>query len=279
VSGLHRIGYQKRLCGIAGYSLSDASAVDQTLATQTLLAAISERGSDAVGYAYRGPGEQIAVRKQRGGASKLLDRLHVPAGARQAIVHVRDYTKGHPGLTANNHPIRHGSVVGVHNGIVVNDEEILAGHRLERAEPGMTVDSEAIFALADETGSSPSALEEVHGSMAAAWLDDRRPETLYLARGIGRPLWVGEGRHELFFASTRTALEVAERYAGVRLRKREAGNGTLLSVVEGRVARMDSFEPDTSFVEERELPPVRAPEEARFCLARLAVIATTSTAR
>ena len=106
-----RIG-ERALCGIAGYSLSIESRVEQTLATQTLLAAISERGSDAVGYAYRGPGLPVAVHKQRGGASALLDRLAVPREARQALVHVRDYTKGHPSLVANNHPIRHGATTG-----------------------------------------------------------------------------------------------------------------------------------------------------------------------
>jgi glucosamine 6-phosphate synthetase-like amidotransferase/phosphosugar isomerase protein len=261
------------LCGIAGYSLSDESRVDQTLATQTLLAAIAERGSDAVGYAYRGDGLCVAVHKQRGGASALLERLAVPQDARQALVHVRDYTKGHPSLTANNHPIRHGSVVGVHNGIILNDEEILAGHGFERAERGMTVDSEAIFALADDAASCASALEELHGSMAAAWFDERDAETLYLARGIGRPLWVGE---ELFFASTSEALGLVERYAEVRLRKREVGEGTWLAIADGGVRRTESFEPDRSFVEDSPLPPVRAPEEARSCLARLAAIATAT---
>lgn len=261
------------MCGIAGYSLSDESAVDQTLAAQTLLAAISERGCDAVGYAYRIPGLPIALHKQRGGASALLDEVGVPPGARQALVHVRDYTKGHPSLIANNHPIRHGTVVGVHNGIIVNDEEILAGHGFARAEPGMTVDSEAIFALAEEASSGAQALKELHGSMAAAWLDEREDEALYLARGIGRPLWVGEGRRELFFASTRTGLELVERYARVRLRKREVGEGTLLEIAGGRVVRSASFEPDRTFVEESVLPSVRAPEEGRSCLARLAAIA------
>ena len=121
------------MCGIAGYSLSDESRVDQTLATQTLLTAIAERGSDAVGYAYRGPERSVEVHKQRGGASALLEGLTVPAEARQALVHVRDHTKGHPSLSANNHPIRHGAVVGVHNGIIRNDEEILADHGVERA--------------------------------------------------------------------------------------------------------------------------------------------------
>ena len=266
------------MCGIAGYSLSVGSRVEQTLATQTLLAAIAERGSDAVGYAYRGPGLPIAVHKQRGGASALLDRLEVPGEARQALVHVRDYTKGHPSLIANNHPIRHGAVVGVHNGIITNDEEILSGHGFERAEPGMTVDSEAIFALADEASSGPRPLEELHGSMAAAWFDERDAETLFLARGIGRPLWVGEGNRELFFASTRKALDLVERYAGVRLRKRELGEGTFLAITDGGVRGTESFEPDRSFVEDSPLPPVRAPEEARSCLARLAAIATATTA-
>jgi glucosamine 6-phosphate synthetase-like amidotransferase/phosphosugar isomerase protein len=267
------------LCGIAGYSLSEDSTVDQTLATQTLLAAISERGSDAVGYAFRGPGLPISVHKQRGGASDLLERLQVPAGARQALVHVRDYTKGHPSLMANNHPIRHGAVVGIHNGIIANDEEILAEHGFERAEPGMTVDSEAIFALAEESCSRPAALEELRGSLAAAWLDDRDPDVLHLARGIGRPLWIGQGEHELLFASTREALELFERFTGVRVRMREVGEGSLYAVAHGRPVKADSFEPDRSFVEQTKLPPVRAPEEARFCLARLASIATAATAR
>ena len=262
------------MCGIAGYSLSIESRVEQTLATQTLLAAISERGSDAVGYAYRGPGLPVAVHKQRGGASALLDRLAVPREARQALVHVRDYTKGHPSLVANNHPIRHGAVVGVHNGIIANDEEIFAGHGFERAEPGMTVDSEAIFALVDEASSRPASLEELHGSMAAAWFDQRDGETLF--HGIGRPLWVGEGRDELFFASTRAALDLVERYADVRLRKRELGEGTFLAVADGGVDKTESFEPDRTFVEDSLLPPVRAPEEARSSLARLAAIAAAT---
>ena len=88
-------------------------------------------------------------------------------------MHVRDYTKGHPTVLANNHPIRHGSVVGIHNGIIVNDEEILARHAIERAEPDMTVDSEAIFALMELTRSDHAALEQLRGSMATAWIDER----------------------------------------------------------------------------------------------------------
>src|ERR671933_426166 len=106
----------RAMCGIAGYSLSSDSSVDRTVAARALLAGIS-----------------------------------VPPEARQLLVHVRDYTKGHPSLSANNHPIRHGAVVGVHNGVIVNDDELFAHHGIARDEAGMTVDSEIIFALAERS--------------------------------------------------------------------------------------------------------------------------------
>ena len=242
------------------------------------MAAISERGSDAAGYCYRGPDVALAIHKQRSGASRLLDAIRVPARARQALVHVRDYTKGHPSLEANNHPIRHGSVVGIHNGIIRNDEEIFAEYGFERAAPKMTVDSEAIFALMELERSSARALDKLYGSMASAWLDEREPEVVYLARGMGRPLWIGEGRHSLVFASTRAALELVESYGGVSLATREVPEGTLLSVSGGQVVRAESFQPDLSFSEEP-LPAVRAPEEHRSCLALLASLAAPAAAR
>jgi glucosamine 6-phosphate synthetase-like amidotransferase/phosphosugar isomerase protein len=271
-------GQRKLLCGIAGYSLSSASSVDETLAAQTLLAAISGRGADAAGYAFRGDGRPTSIHKQRTGASELIDAVSVPDAATQLLVHVRDYTKGHPALPANNHPIRHGSVVGIHNGIIANDEEIFAHYGFERAEADMTVDSEAIFALVERERNRAKALERLYGSMATAWLDERVPDVLFAARGVGRPLWIGEGRHEVFFASTREAIELAERYAGVRLRPREVPEGCLLALVDGRVARREAFEPDRTFTEEL-LPAVRAPEERRFCLARLAALAATAALR
>jgi glucosamine 6-phosphate synthetase-like amidotransferase/phosphosugar isomerase protein len=261
------------VCGIAGYSLSASSAVDRTLVAQTLLAAIAERGADAVGYGYRGPGVPLDVKKQRTGASELLDSVKVPGGATEVLVHVRDYTKGHPSLAANNHPVSHGAVVGIHNGIIANDEELFAEHGWERAESGMTVDSEAIFALAEELPRDAHALEELYGAMATAWLDRRAPGELFLARGVGRPLWIGEGRAEVAFASTREALELSESYAGLDLTKREVPEGTLVTVAGGRIVAAESFEPDRSFREEVDLPAVRAPEERISCLRRLAVLA------
>lgn len=263
------------MCGIAGYSLSDESRVDRTLAAQALLAGIAERGADAVGYAWRDGGAEVQVRKQRSGASALLDELHVPAAATQALIHVRDYTKGHPSIAANNHPIRHGSVVGIHNGVIANDDELLAAEGLERQHPEMTVDSEVIFAFAEQSGNRASVFERFVGSMATGWMDERVPSVVFVARAVGRPLWTGRTRHETFFASTRDALEVVEDTLRMTLTKREVDEGTLIALQNGRTAWTERFSPDRTHVEEP-LPAVRSAEEGRSCLARLAAIAATA---
>jgi glucosamine 6-phosphate synthetase-like amidotransferase/phosphosugar isomerase protein len=260
------------MCGIAGYSLGGGSRIDRTLAAQALLAGIAERGADAVGYAWRGSEPEVHVHKQRGGAAALLETISVPSDATQALIHVRDFTKGPPTIEANNHPIRHGAVVGVHNGIVANDDAIFGEFDFRRAEPEMTVDSEAIFALV-EWDDSPRVLERLHGTMAAAWFDERKPDELRIARGIGRPLWVGRARHESFFASTREALELFERTLRLTLTKREVAEGALIVLRDGGVTDADSFKPDRSYVEKRLLPAVRAADERLRCLSRLAAIA------
>jgi glucosamine 6-phosphate synthetase-like amidotransferase/phosphosugar isomerase protein len=262
------------MCGIAGYSLSSRSAVDRTLAAQSLLAGIAERGADAVGYAHRSPADAYpVVRKQRTPASELLERISVPQAATELLVHVRDYTKGHPSIAANNHPVRHGPVVGIHNGIILNDDELLAPHPCARSEARMTVDSEAIFALAAHSENDPSVLESLDGSFATAWLDARVADTVFVARGAGRPLWLGSGKHELFFASTRAALEVVERYARVKLRKRELEIGTFLALDGARIVREERFRATIDYTDPIALPAVRAPQEGLSCLQRLAMLA------
>jgi hypothetical protein len=106
--------------------------------------------------------------------------------------------------------------------------------------------------------------------MATAWLDEGRQELL-LARGMGRPLWIGTSTHELVFASTRAALELLEQYSSLKLRKRELCEGSVLAVNDGRIVGQDLFRPDMSF-NEQPLPAVRTPTEARATLARLAAL-------
>jgi glucosamine--fructose-6-phosphate aminotransferase (isomerizing) len=262
------------VCGIAGYSLSSESTASRTLAAQALLAGISERGADAVGYAFRNADGRAEVTKLRGGASALLDEISVPALSSQVLLHTRDHTKGHPDIDANNHPVRHGSVVGVHNGVIANDDELFARYGLERHEEDMTVDSEAIFALMELHRSEPHVLREVHGTMAAAWLDERAGDTVYLAKGVSRPLWIGTTSTELYFASTKRALAIVGAALRVRLETREVREGRLLEVVGARVSRTKRFRPDRRYREPDAPSPVHSPHEAVSCLAQLAALAS-----
>jgi hypothetical protein len=112
--------------------------------------------------------------------------------------------------------------------------------------------------------------------MATGWIDAREPGVVFIARGMGRPLWAGIGRDGIFFASTKAALEIVERYCEIRLRKRQVPEGTLYVLKNGSIALEERFRPDLSYVEENPLPSVRAPQERDFCLTRLAALAAAA---
>jgi amidophosphoribosyltransferase len=263
------------MCGIAGYSLEPGARIARTLAAQALLTGIAERGADAVGYAHRSAARRTSVHKRRTGASGLLREISIAQDSTEVLIHVRDYTKGHPTIEANNHPVRHGDVVGVHNGVIVNDEELFAAYGFERHEPEMSVDTEAIFALVEAFGSHGATLEQLRGSMATAWLDSREPDVLYLARGAARPLWIGTAAEGTFFASTAHALEVLEYFVRLPLEKEELAEGTLVRLEHGRETHREQFNPDRRY-SETPLPPVRAPEERESCLRLLSALAAAA---
>ena len=133
----------------------------------------------------------------------------------------------------------------------------------------MTVDSEAIFALAAHSGTSRAALEELVGSMATAWLDERAPGTVFLARGIGRPLWLGEGRERGLLRldeGRARAASSATRASGCA----SASSRRELPRAPRRRAsrRSERFRPDRAYVEDDPLPAVRAPARGRVLPAR-----------
>src|SRR2546421_12615211 len=97
-------GSLRVMCGIAGYSLSPKTQIDRTVVARALLAGIAERGGDAAGFAHRGHAGAVTGPKQRTGASELGELIDVPRSAKQLLVHVRDFPKGHPGRRAHDQP-------------------------------------------------------------------------------------------------------------------------------------------------------------------------------
>ena len=102
---------------------------------------------------------------------------------------------------------------------------------------------------------------------------DRKSSSSPAARG-GRCGSAGAGS-ELFFASTRQALEIVEATLRTSLTKRELDEGTVVAVEHGRISWTERFTPDRSY-DERPLPAVRAPHEGASCLRRLAALAAVT---
>ena len=216
------------MCGIAGYSLSSGamsigrsqlrpswraspSAVPTQSAMRIATAATSTSTSSAPAQA----------------SSSTASRL--PQHASKVLVHVRDYTKGHPMIEANNHPVRHGSVVRVHNGIIVNDEEILADHGFERAAPRMTVDSEAIFALAELTESRRRRSRSCVDRWPPPGSTNAATASCTVPAASAAPCWVGESKHETFSASYRARSRSGRAHTALRCGRRSSTQGTLSS--------------------------------------------------
>ena len=201
-------------------------------------------------------------------------RSPFPTTATELLVHVRDFTKGHPSIAANNHPVRHGPVVGVHNGRILNDDELLAEHSCARAEPEMTVDSEAVFAVAAHSAQRREGLRGAPRHDGCGLARRAPAGGAPPRRGVGRPLWLGECRDGLVFASTEHALEVVERYCASKLRE-AAGrrrDGSRRPPRIGRAPRSASARRD--YAEDDPLPESRGlAASATSACSRLATIA------
>lgn len=166
------------MCGILGY-VSQTRPVDlaalRSIATRLLL--VSEtRGKEAAGIAFSFP-ERLDVHREAVSAShmargQVFQKLLTDVWARlesttapQSVAfigHARLVTNGLQVIDANNQPVVVGSVVLVHNGIVVNERELW--EEIPDHAPTAEVDTEVIGALLEHhlnaTGSIVEATRE-----------------------------------------------------------------------------------------------------------------------
>ena len=192
------------MCGIAGFSLNPKDKIDPGQLAEALSLGIVDRGHDATGVAFVKPDDTgIIVRKAPVPAGRFaqMGGFAGMEGVLTAVIHTRLATQGAPADPGNNHPIRRGNIVGVHNGMLWNDNEIFGSEDMPR---DAEVDSEAIFALLQKYPDlEPGVvLQSVEGSAAIAWLDANGIGDLHLARLSSSPLAVAQTRSgSLFFAS------------------------------------------------------------------------------
>lgn len=221
------------ICGLAGFSLNPNAQVDATVLAAALALSIESRGGHATGIAHYHPHQKaVLVTKDGVTAYEFIDRImeSVSPECRAAIIHTRFGTKGSSDKNENNHPIVLPGIVGVHNGIITNDEEVTKKLELDRVAE---VDSEVLFHIIRDQGVRHVA-EHVHGDAAVAWMNVGqepgrmlRPPTVNVAVLNNRPAVLAWLFHRdkgkpaststsegIVFASTEAALKAVERDLG-----------------------------------------------------------------
>lgn len=201
------------MCGIAGFYLRNPNLeqhVDLDGLLNEMLMEIAHRGRDATGFVAISDDGVAEWQKAATEAKTFIKwRRSVPKGTRVVLAHTRFATQGLPAFIENNHPIRRGSYFIIHNGHVMNDEELFTTAKRKRFGQ---VDSEAIAArLASLNNLSflGEVMAEIEGDAAVAAVDERDPTRLVVAKGEMSPLFIYDGRSIVMFASTRAAIEKA----------------------------------------------------------------------
>jgi len=255
------------MCGIFGLVAKDRSrpGIGKLRRAADLLFRLSEsRGKEAAGIALLDV-DAIRIHKEPQAASRMIGgrdyaalfettlggrdgdplRAHAPLAL---IGHSRLVTTGGEETYENNQPVITSGIVGVHNGIVVNHEDLWRrhGNLQRRAE----VDSEALFALLGDRfsvrGDLPAAMREVcheiegTASVAAAFAE---ADVILAATNNGSlycaylPQW-----EACAFASEELILRSALRRMGLAQR---ADNGALrrLEPLQGCLIRLEAPRP------------------------------------
>ena len=206
------------MCGIVGY-IGDKQAAPVLLSG---LAKLEYRGYDSAGLAVRDGEKPAVVVKTIGKLNNLVEKTDEgkALAGNCGIGHTRWATHGAPSQI-NAHPHVSGNcsnsgsgeveslVVGVHNGIIENYQELKA--KMERHEYKFysETDTEVLIKLVDyyykkykmgPIDALAKTIVRVRGSYALVVMFADHPDKIYVARKES-PLIIGQGEGEMFVAS------------------------------------------------------------------------------
>ncbi len=217
------------MCGIFGLINYGLNSYDKAhsfrKATYNLLKASESRGRDASGICVLA-GKKASVYKEASKGSKLVrttgysdvvKNINCAKDFKAMIGHTRQKTKGTQRLNVNNHPLITNKIIGVHNGIVGNDDSLFDKYS-DRINRLGQVDSEIIFRLIDyhiSTGktiveSVKLAHKEMAGSYACAFIHVDMPRYLTIFSNAisysNAILYIYKNVRSMAFASSRSIL-------------------------------------------------------------------------
>jgi len=209
------------MCGVFGLAKKADSQnnfqIEQSrLVLQYLADESSVRGTDSTGIAFISKESRSIFKtvmpsfdmiEHEDWEEKIIPELNRSTTA--VLGHVRLATHGTISVR-NAHPFAIGKVVGAHNGVLNNHNELA-----KKMNKTIEVDSEAIFGAINKN-KIKNALEKIDGDYAITFIKDD-PSIVYLARESSRPLCVAYWKKAkiLFWASTELILHTALSNAGL----------------------------------------------------------------
>jgi hypothetical protein len=236
------------MCGIIGISYGPAGPAGEDWTpnemAEIMFPAIIHRGPHAWGYMYcPSTADSIEYFKAEGRCDRAeaLKQIEIPTDVKWWVGHVRYATHGSPKNLANNHPIHHGDIVGVHNGVLKNWRGVI--EETGRSDESAEVDSEAIFAAINKWGMR-GGLTRINGDMVSVFAKTDHPEILRIARSYGRPLvYATTESGSLIFASECCVLEATGMKMGEPIEL--VGKYRLLTVKDGRITERAQYRSDS----------------------------------
>ena len=224
------------MCGIFGIVARPGAGHSQAFlrrALATVMAESESRGKDSSGLVYREDGRYRVFK----GPIRLSNLVRTRAvsgaldgalaafgnGARRPLVvmgHSRLVTNGTQLDDVNNQPVIKDGIIGIHNGIIVNDAQLWACHADLKREHA--IDTEVLLAILRKrlgVGESVGAAlahtdAEIEGTVSTALLFSDIP-VLVLATNNGSLYTLTNGRDLLMFASEEHPLRVVADKLGL----------------------------------------------------------------
>ena len=201
------------MCGIVGY-IGDKQAAPILLAG---LEKLEYRGYDSAGLAVREGSGVVRIVKSKGRLKALKEKTNDGNSLRGncGIGHTSWATHGEPSeLNAHPHATEDREVVGVHNGIIENYQE-LRDKLIKKGYPFYSdTDTEVAVKLVHyyykkykkgPLDAIAKSLSRIRGTYALAFIFKEYPEEIFVARQ-DNPMILGQGIGETFIASDVPAL-------------------------------------------------------------------------